>query len=43
MTEEARRFFAANRESAAENALGLLKFPGGSIYEKDGRIITFVS
>ena len=43
MTEEARRFFAANRGSAAENALGLLKFPDGSIYEKDGRIITFVS
>ena len=43
MTEEAKRFFTANRATAVLNPQGLLKFTDGSIYEPDGRIVTFVS
>jgi hypothetical protein len=43
MTEVAKRYFALTRVQAVENPQGLLKFPDGSIYEKDGRIVTFVS
>lgn len=43
MTEAARQYFAQNRSKAVTNAQGLLKLPDGSIYETDGRIVTFVS
>jgi hypothetical protein len=43
MTEEAKLYFARNLGKGKLNEQGLLKFPDGSIYEPDGRIVTFVS
>ena len=43
MTQAAKDYFALNRRSAVINPQGLLKFPDGSIYEPDGRVVTFVS
>ena len=43
MTAAARQYFQQKHTEAVENVPGLLKFPDGSIYEKDGRIVTFVS
>ena len=43
MTEAAKRYFAHNQGTGKLNDQGLLKFPDGSIFEPDGRIVTFVS
>lgn len=41
MTKAARRYFDANRP-AAKLVGGMLKFPNGSIFTADGRIVTFI-
>jgi hypothetical protein len=42
MTLQAVRYFKEHRGEAVATQNGLLKFPNGSIYEKDGRIVTYV-
>lgn len=43
MTDEAIRYFQAHRpEAIVRKTDGLLLFPNGSLYELDGRIVTFV-
>lgn len=43
MTDEARRYFLSHRaEAEVRKTDGLLVFPNGSLYEPDGRIVTFV-
>jgi hypothetical protein len=43
MTEEAHRYFSAHRsEAVIRKSDGLLLFPNGSLYEPDGRIVTYV-
>jgi hypothetical protein len=41
MTKAAVRYFAANR-ATAKLVAGMLKFPNGSIFTTDGRIVTFI-
>ena len=41
MTEKANGYFAQNRQRAVYNGYGLLKLPGG-LFERDGRIVTYV-
>jgi hypothetical protein len=44
MTDEALRLFRERRAEARVRATdGLLQFPDGSLFEVDGRIVTFVS
>lgn len=43
MTQAAIAYFRRNRTAAKLRPDGLLKFPDGSIYEPDGRIVTFIS
>jgi hypothetical protein len=44
MTEAALRFFREHRQEASVRQRdGLLQFPDGSLFEVDGRIVTFVS
>jgi hypothetical protein len=43
MTEEAQRLFRDRRsEARVRKTDGLLQFPGGSLFEINGRIVTFV-
>jgi hypothetical protein len=42
MTQQAKRYFQQHRHQATPNGFGLLKLPNGSLYETDGRIVTFV-
>jgi hypothetical protein len=41
MTRQGRAYFHANRAQAKPVPGGLLKFPNGSVFEPDGRIVTF--
>jgi hypothetical protein len=41
MTKAARRYFDANRP-VAKLVEGMLRFPNGSIFTADGRIVTFI-
>jgi hypothetical protein len=41
MTAEAKRYFSANRSQGKPEG-GMLKFPNGSIFTTDGRIVTFI-
>jgi hypothetical protein len=41
MTEKAKAYFEQNRQNAVDNGYGLLKLPGG-LFERDGRIVTYV-
>jgi hypothetical protein len=43
MTEEATRYYKYNRHLAKPANGGLLKLPNGSVYEIDGRIVTFAA
>jgi len=40
MTQAAQQYFRENRSKAFSQA-GLLRFPSGSLFEQDGRIVTF--
>jgi hypothetical protein len=42
MTHQAKMYFQQHRHEATVNSAGLLRLPNGSLYEKDGRIVTFV-
>ena len=42
MTQHAQQYFEQNRQQAVDNAYGLLRFPDGSLFESDGRIVTYV-
>jgi hypothetical protein len=43
MTEAALRYYQSHRDQAViRKTDGLLSFPNGSLYETDGRIVTFV-
>ena len=42
MTEQAKRYFEQHRQQAVDNAYGLLRLPDGSLFERDGRIVTYV-
>ena len=41
LTDKAKVYFEENRGQAVDNGYGLLKLPGG-LYERDGRIVTYV-
>ncbi len=41
MTQEAKRYFQQYRQQATPNGFGLLKLPNGSLFELDGRIVTY--
>jgi hypothetical protein len=41
MTNKALQYFATNRHTARPNKDGLLQLPNGSLFEPDGRIVTF--
>jgi hypothetical protein len=42
MTQLAKQFFEQQRQQAVDNGYGLLKLPDGSLFERDGRIVTYV-
>lgn len=42
MTQRALEYFEKHRQEAVQTRAGLLKFPNGSLYEADGRIVTYV-
>ncbi len=42
MTQAAKHYFQQHRHEAVETGFGLLRFPDGSLFEKSGRIVTFV-
>ena len=42
MTRAARQYFEQHRQEGADNGQGLLRLPDGSLFESDGRIVTFV-
>ncbi len=42
MTNVANDYFQKFRDHAVDNGFGLLRFPNGSLYEPDGRIVTFL-
>ena len=42
MTEHAKQYLLQHRQHAIDNGNGLLKLPDGSLFERDGRIITYV-
>lgn len=42
MTQQAKRYFDEHRQQAVDNGYGLLRLPNGSLFERDGRIVTYV-
>jgi hypothetical protein len=42
MTQQAKRYFEQHHEQAVDNGYGLLRLPDGSLFECDGRIVTYV-
>ncbi len=42
MTQTAKQYFQQHRQKATTTNFGLLKFPDGSLFEPDGRIVTYV-
>jgi hypothetical protein len=42
MTRQAVEYFAKHRQEAVDAGNGLLRLPNGSLYEQDGRIVTYV-
>ena len=42
LTLRAKQYFQKHRQDAVDNGHGLLRLPNGSLYEKDGRIVTYV-
>jgi hypothetical protein len=41
-TQTAKQYFSINQGYAKLTADGLLKMPNGSLYERDGRIVTYI-
>jgi len=42
MTHKAMQYFEEHRNEAVDCGNGLLRFPDGSLFERDGRIVTYV-
>jgi hypothetical protein len=40
-TQQAKQYFRDHQKEAVDNGHGLLKLPDGSLYERDGRIVTY--